>query len=61
MLTPCIMDENTAAKNDGTKKWKITLFESITPLAFQARLNLNDPRVHKKPIEKPIAVAAPGL
>ena len=55
------MDENTAAKNDGTKKWKITLFESITPLAFQARLNLNDPRVHKKPIEKPIAVAAPGL
>lgn len=61
MFTPCIIAENIAAKNDGTKKWNITLFESITPWAFNKRLNLIDPIVHKNPIENPIAVDAPGL
>jgi hypothetical protein len=61
LLTPCIIAENIAAKNDGTKKWNKTLFESTTPSEFNRRFNLYDPIVHINAIENPIAVEAPGL
>jgi hypothetical protein len=59
--TPDRIAENIAANNEGSKKWKITLFESITPFSLIFLLKRVCEREQMNPTAKPIAVAAPGL
>lgn len=59
--TPCSTAEKMAAKREGSRKWKMTLLESITPFSFSFRLKRVWEREARKPTVKPMAVAAPGL
>lgn len=59
--TPCRTAEKTAAKSEGIRKWKRTLFESMTPFSLSFRLKRVCESEARKPMVKPMAVAAPGL
>jgi hypothetical protein len=53
--------EQMAAKNEGSRNWKMTLLESMTPFWFILCLKRVWDSEHRKPAMNPIAVAAPGL
>lgn len=59
--TPCRTAEKMAAKREGSRKWKRTLFESTTPFSFSFLLKRVCDSEARKPIVNPMAVAAPGL